>query len=609
MNKPLNIPFGLKPINEELLNTFQQLDNNQLQWLSGYCAGLAHGSTPIENKVEVNNVASQLKTLVLFGSQTGNSESLAKQLHRQLAGGSLNLNLKLDSVDNIKIKDLVKYDLLFLVVSTHGEGEPPDEAIEFYEQINHKRAPNLKGLQHAILALGDSSYEHFCQTGQDFDVRLTALGSTAIIKRLDCDLDYEASSQLWIEQLVKLVFEQSNRQESTSMNALETSGKNNECFEFDNNNFSKSNPLTAKVIANQQITGQGSTKNVHHIELSLEGETFHYLPGDGVAIWPKNETTLVDQILTLLDLSAEKSIQFQSKTQSLKKTLSENLELTLINKQTISAIITLLKESGSPFIETFIREVNAPDFIKQNQLIDLLLLTGKTLSLNAQQLVDLLPALKARVYSISSSLNANPDELHITVGLSQSENERGVRKGVTSQFLIESLQEDDEVLIYIESNSRFRLPTADKPIIMIGPGTGIAPFRAFVQEREENNASGKNWLFFGNPHFNSDFLYQTEWQKSLKGKALFQLDVAFSRDQPEKIYVQDKLMQNAKQIWQWIDQEAAHIYVCGDMSHMAKDVQQTLLAIIAQQGEKSSEEADAYLKQLRKDNRYQRDVY
>ncbi|MFT6734035.1 MAG: sulfite reductase (NADPH) flavoprotein alpha-component [Polaribacter sp.] len=618
MNKPLNIPFALKPINQELLNTFQQLDNNQLQWLSGYCAGLAKSNASLEREnlegTDPNEgVSSRVKTLVLYASQTGNSESIAKKLHDQLNNEPL--SLKIDSLDNTKTKDLIKYDLVLLVVSTHGEGEPPDEAIDFYEQLHSKRAPKLTGKQHAVLALGDSSYEHFCQTGRDFDERLTMLGSKPILARLDCDLDYEESSDLWINKLVKLIQEQSNDNSSHNL----TSNLNHLASQLPSIDFNKLNPLTAKVIANQKITGKGSSKTVHHIELSLEGETFGYLPGDGIAIWAKNDNALIDNILSQLNLSGEENIQFNSVSQSLSKTLSEKLELTLLNKKTIDLIIALLEsnefgdikpsEKESIEIEQFKQQVTSPEFIKNNQFIDVLLLANKKINISSQQLVDLLPAVKARVYSISSSQSANPDELHITVGLSQSENERGIRKGMASQFLIESLEEDENVLIYLESNNRFRLPEHDKPIIMIGPGTGVAPFRAFVQEREENNSTGENWLFFGNAHFNTDFLYQTEWQKWLKDKHLFKLDVAFSRDQEKKIYVQDKLKENAAQIWQWLDQKDACLYVCGDMTYMAKDVQQTLLEMISQQGNKSKDDADAYLKQLRKDNRYQRDVY
>ncbi len=607
MNKPLNIPFGLKPINEELLNTFQQLDNTQLQWLSGYCAGLAQSNNSNKRTQEIEISFQQLKTVILYGSQTGNSESLAKQLYAQLNNETL--TLQVESMDRVKVKDLSKYDLIILVVSTHGEGEPPDEAIEFYEHLNHKRAPKLSQSQHAVLALGDSSYEYFCQTGEDFDNRLQYLGSKPILERLECDLDYQEQAVLWMEKLVSLISEQSNQRLNSSLVQSNDSdfilGSTAQSKE---NSFNKTNLLTAKIITNQRITGKGSTKTVHHIEISLEGETFYYLPGDGVAVWAKNDSVLVDQILNLMSLSGSENIEFKSSTQSLRKTLSENLELTLLNSKTINLIIELLNVKNQALNEPFKQLVKAPEFIKNNQFIDLLILANKNISLNAQQLVDLLPVIKVRVYSISSSQSVNPDELHITVALNNSENERGVRKGMASHYLIELL-EDDDVLIYLEPNIRFRLPKEDKPIIMIGSGTGIAPFRSFIQERGETNASGENWLFFGNSHFNSDFLYQTEWQQLFKKNKLTKFDAAFSRDQKNKIYVQDKLLTKAQEIWHWIDKKDAYLYVCGDMNYMAKDVQQSLLDIISQQGNKNKSDAKTYLKQLIKDNRYQRDVY
>ena len=613
MNKPLNIPFGLKPVGEKLLETFHQLDNNQLQWLSGYCAGLAkagntdrsidHSDEQLHSS-ENASIETKLKTLILFGSQTGNSESIAKRLSDRLS--PLAITLEIGSLSDFAPKDLAKWNTILLIISTHGEGEPPDDAIEFYEILNSKRAVKLKDHKHAVLALGDSSYEYFCQTGKDFDHKLTELGSRAIIECLECDLDYEEVADNWINQLFdnlrETVADQTKRveKEPTAIISPQSLGEQK---------YDRSNPFSASIISNQRITGRDSSKTVHHIEISLQDSSINYLPGDGVGIWVKNSRDLVTQILSQVKLSGEELVDFKNEQKPLLRVLQENLELTLLSKKTVSQYIETVKtvsQSRAHKLQTILDE-DFSNYAQENQLVDVLLL-GK-IDLNAQALVDLLPPIKPRVYSIASSLEANPEQLDITVGLVSHNNKNGARKGAASQFLIETLAEDDEVLIYIEPNKHFKLPADDKPIILVGPGTGVAPFRAFLQERVESSAGGDNWLFFGNPNFNSDFLYQTEWQKLVKKGVLTRLNVAFSRDQKDKIYVQNKMQQHAKEIWRWIDQQAAYFFLCGDMKRMAKDVHQTLLAIVAEQGNKTPEQAESYLKQLRKDGRYQRDVY
>nr|WP_246722648.1 assimilatory sulfite reductase (NADPH) flavoprotein subunit [Aliikangiella sp. G2MR2-5] len=592
-----------------MLESVQQYDAKSLYWLSGYCSGLAdaRGKSPnavntavglnlssSQDLLEQSNSAVALKTLVLFASQSGNAEKIATELHQSLEQSGL--EARLSSVADIKGKEIKEQQVILLVASTHGEGEPPDDAIDFHEFVLGKRAPKLDGVKHAVLSLGDSSYEFFCQTGKDFDQAFGKLGSQPLIERVDCDLDYEAQAEEWINSITEKLRELTGSNPSSA-------NSNQAVHNVAPDQWSKEKPFSATVLANQKITGRGSVKQIHHIELSLENSGIHYLPGDSLGVWAKNDEQTVNDILKLVELNGDEKVVIKSVERSLKQALIENLEITLLNKGLISDYAKL---SGSDEVAKIVSEGYA-EYVSNHQLIDLLSLAP--LKLEAQQLVDLLKPIKPRMYSISSSLEANPEEVHLTVALAESENESGKRQGAASSFLLERLEEDDQVLVFVEENRHFKLPENDKPVLMIGPGTGIAPFRAFLQEREERQAKGGNWLFFGNPNFNTDFLYQTELLEALNSGVLNELSVAFSRDQEEKIYVQDRLKENAEKIWDWINSQGAYLYVCGDMNRMAKDVEATLKNIIQEQGNLSAEQADDYLKQLRKDKRYQRDVY
>ncbi len=625
MNKKLEFPQGSKPVSNELvglLDRVQECDSDQLFWLSGYCSGIAaernqvnvSKSSGVKSLTENNfqedsktNVA--LKTMVLYGSQTGNGQSLADSLMTNLSHRGL--SAEISSLNEFKSKQIKQQQIVLLIASTHGEGEPPDDAIEFHDFIHSKRAPSLSGLKHAVLALGDSSYEQFCQTGKDFDNAFTKLGSEQLLERLDCDLDYESSANEWIDRVVEKIASLSPADSDSSANVNDNANAQNISVSMNSNGslYDKNNPFKAMILANQKITGRGSVKEINHIEISLEGSDISYLPGDSLGVWARNNQNTVGTILSICQLNAEQEIEFKGKTQSIEKALTESLEISLINKGFVNKYAEIV-EKNSPKKAKHIKSIAAQNYsgyIKNHQIVDIL--ASGNIALDAQQLVDLLKPIKPRMYSISSSLEANPDEVHITVALKEDVNEKSILKGTASQFLIESSSEDDELLVFVETNKRFKLPSSDTPIIMIGPGTGIAPFRAFLQEREEKSATGDNWLFFGNPNFNTDFLYQVELQKYVKDGVLTHFDVAFSRDQEDKIYVQDRLLENANNVWHWLADKSASIYVCGDMNHMAKDVDKALLKIISQQGNKSKVQAEEFLKLLKKENRYQRDVY
>jgi sulfite reductase (NADPH) flavoprotein alpha-component len=583
-------------IDGELLQKVSNLGPSELLFLAGYCAGLAEHSPAQLNAVVTPSAAnelskgSQLKALILYASQTGNAQEIAESLQQSLESKGYKTNL--ESTLDIKLARLKDYALIVVIASTHGEGEPPDDAIDFYEAVFSKKAPSLNGVKHAVLGLGDSSYEFFCQTAKDFDSALLKLGSVPLIERLDCDVDYQQEALNWTTQLVGAI---ADIQPPT----LTSPATVENIIQFP---YSKEKPFAATLSIIQKLTARGSIKDTYHLEIDLAGSGLSYGPGDALGVWADNDKALVKEILAELNIESQARVRFKDEEFSVEELLRKKLEITLLNKGLIEALATV---GGSQKLLE-ITETYYSDYIRNHQLIDVLKLANVTLE--AQQLVAMLKPLKPRLYSISSSIDENPEEVHITLNHLQDENENGIRYGQASHFLTRQLEEGDKVNVYVERNKNFKLPSSDKAIIMVGPGTGIAPFRSFLQQREAEQAKGRNWLFFGNPNFNTDFLYQTELQKHLKSGLLTQIDVAFSRDQEQKIYVQDRLRENAAQVWQWLEQ-GAFFYVCGDMSRMAKEVELALLQIIEQQGNNTQAQAKDYLKQLKKQARYQRDVY
>ena len=583
-------------IDGDLLQKVSDLGPSELLLLAGYCAGLAETSPAQLNAVGTLDTAheaskdSGLKALILYASQTGNAQTIAENLQESLE--SSGYNTALESTLDIKLAKLNDYALIVVIASTHGEGEPPDDAIDFYEGVLSKKAPGLNGVKHAVLGLGDSSYEFFCQTAKDFDSALSSLGSVPLIERLDCDVDYQQEAVSWITQLVAAIAE-------LQPPALTTRALAENIIQFP---YSKEKPFSATVSIIQKLTAPGSIKDTYHLEIDLAGSGLSYRPGDALGVWADNDQILVGEILSQLSIDPQASVTFKEEECSIENLLRQKLEITLLNKGLIRELATL---SGSQKLFD-IADTGYSEYIQNHQLIDVLKLANITLE--AQELVEIVKPLKPRLYSISSSIDENPEEVHITLNHLENENQDGIRYGQASHFLTCQINEGDKVNVYVDHNKNFKLPPADKAIIMIGPGTGIAPFRSFLQQREAAEAKGRNWLFFGNPNFNTDFLYQTELQKYLKSGLLTQLDVAFSRDQQKKIYVQDRLRQNAEQVWQWLEQGAC-FYVCGDMSRMAKEVELVLLQVIEQQGNKTQDQAKDYLKQMKQQARYQRDVY
>ncbi|MFV8430566.1 assimilatory sulfite reductase (NADPH) flavoprotein subunit [Vibrio owensii] len=596
------------PLNDQQFNSLQQtvseLSSQQLAWVSGYFWGLAQNqpsaaaATPIAQAAASVAAKPAGKLSIIFASQTGNAKGVAEALEQEAKAEGIAVEL-FDASD-YKGKNLAKETHVIIVASTNGEGEAPDNAIELHEFLQSKKAPKLPNLQYAVIALGDSSYEFFCQTGKDFDTYLSKLGATAFIDRIDCDVDYEAPAAEWRKQALEQVKE-----------AL-SSGNEAEVVQLPvgqaapgHSAYNKQNPYTATLLTSQKITGRDSGKDVRHVEIDLEESGLTYQAGDALGVWFDNSSELANAILAKTGLSGVESVEVDGESLSIHSALVSKYEITASNPQLVTKFAEL---SGSKKLQKLVEDKDKlREYAASTQVVDVL--AEKKTKLSAEELVGLLRRLTPRLYSIASSQTEVDEEVHLTVGLVEYDKGDEKRYGGASGFLAQRLEEGGEVKVFVEHNNNFKLPQDDNtPIIMVGPGTGIAPFRSFIQERDNRDAEGKNWLFFGDRTFTQDFLYQVEWQKYLKSGLLTRLDVAFSRDQAEKVYVQHRILENAEQVWQWI-QDGAYIYVCGDATRMAKDVHDALVFVAEQQGKLSREEAEAFINDLRKAKRYQRDVY
>ena len=603
----LNSPFNQEQA--ELLNRLlPSLTESQKVWLSGFLAASqvqAHSGSQaaaaletLEVPVSANNVKTITKEVtILFGSQSGNAKGLAEKAKKTLEGQDF--KVALSSMSDFKPNNLKKIDNLLIIVSTHGEGEPPDNAISFHEFLHGKRAPKLEGLQYSVLALGDSSYEFFCETGKQFDQRLEELGGTRLYPRFDCDVDYDEPAAEWLEGVLSSLNEAQGGNTSHQVSAETTQSLESQ--------YSRTNPFRAEVLENLNLNGRGSNKETRHLELSLEGSGLTFEPGDTLGIYPENDPELVDLLLEELNWNPEEQVTVnkQGETRSLKDAFISYFELTVLTKPLLEKALEL---SNNEKLRELLASGDVKEYLHGRDLLDLVRDFGPW-NVSAQEFVSILRKLPARLYSIASSYAANPEEVHLTIGAVRYGAHGRDRKGVCSILCAERLEPGDTLPIYIQKNDNFKLPNnPDTPIIMVGPGTGVAPFRSFMQEREEIGAEGKSWMFFGDQHFVTDFLYQTEWQKWLKDGVLTKMDVAFSRDTDEKVYVQHRMLEQSKELFEWLE-EGANVYICGDEKNMAKDVHHTLIEIIEKEGGMSREEAEAYLANMQQQKRYQRDVY
>ncbi|MBK0003451.1 NADPH-dependent assimilatory sulfite reductase flavoprotein subunit [Erwinia sp. S38] len=595
-------PLNMLPLNPDQLARLQAATGDytptQLAWLSGYFWGMVNQApgavvAAAPAPVEVPTIT------ILSASQTGNARRLSEQLRDDLLAAKLNVNLV--NAGDYKFKQIAQEKLLVVVTSTQGEGEPPEEGMALHKFLMSKKAPKMDASAFAVFGLGDTSYEFFSQAGKDFDNRLAELGATRLLDRVDADVEYAAAAEAWRKQLVEILQARVPK-EAPAAAAATAAGSVNEIH---SSPYTKEAPLTASFAVNQKITGRDSDKDVRHIEIDLGESGLRYKPGDALGVWFENDPALVKELLELLWLKGDEPVSVHGETLPLAEALQKHYELTVNTPQIVEQYAKL--SHNEALLAQITDKASLQQYAQNTPIVDMARFAPT--ELNAEQLTGLLRPLTPRLYSIASSQAENETEVHITVGVVRYEIEGRARAGGASSYLGDRLVEDDEIRVFIEHNDNFRLPAnPETPVIMIGPGTGIAPFRAFMQQRDSEGAGGKNWLFFGNPHFTEDFLYQVEWQRYVKDGLLTNIDLAWSRDQKHKIYVQDKIRAKGAEVWSWI-QEGAHIYVCGDANRMAKDVEQALLEVVAEYGGMDIETADEFLSDLRIERRYQRDVY
>lgn len=588
-----NSPFS--PEQQAAINSLlTTMTAEQSFWLSGFLAATAPGAAA---QAPAAKAASEPLT-ILYGTESGNSEMLADKTLK--AAKKKGFKPKMINMSDSSPADLAKTKNLMVIVSTWGDGEPPESAEGFYNDFM-KEEVDLSSVSYSVLALGDTSYEKFCQTGKDIDARLEKLGASRKSDRVDADVDFDDAYEGWVEAAFQAL---GGASASAPADVIAAPIAFTPAVAYD-----KKNPFPAEVITNQLLNGVGSAKETIHVELDLEGSGLEYEAGDALAVVPENAPDTVADILAATGFSgAEKVTPKGGEETSLIEALTKDLDITALSRAVAKKLAALSEVKGLHELLDESDKTKFSQYAVGRQIVDLLR-DFPNQALTPQSFVNCLRKLPPRLYSIASSPKAHENEVHLTVAAVRYHTYDQDRKGVASTYLADFAREGEKVNVYVHKNKNFRLPEDNElPIIMVGPGTGVAPFRAFVEERAEREANGQSWLFFGDQRFSYDFLYQLEWQDHLKEGNLTRLHVAFSRDQPEKVYVQDKLRENAAEIWAWLEM-GGYFYVCGDAQYMAADVHSALLDIVQKEGGKTEDEAKAYVDQLKKDKRYQRDVY
>ena len=617
----LNLSVTNSPFTEgqatQINELLQTLTPEQKVWLSGYLVAnqqLTSGTSETQGS-QIGAVSKDTETMLqqneptiqpekraitlLYGSETGNAQGLAEIFEERLSNIGHNVTLK--AMDEFKPKNLKNVEDLFIITSTQGEGDPPDNAAELHEFIHGRKAPKLEGVRFSVLALGDQTYEFFCQTGKDFDKKLEELGAERLYERVDCDVDYEEDAEKWMANVINTI--DSAPEGTQSEQVVSESIKSAK-----EKKYSKANPYQAEVLENINLNGRGSNKETRHIEFLLDNFGEEYEVGDCLVVLPQNDPALVELLMSTLGWDPGDQIQISEDgdTISLEEALTSYFEITKLTRP--------LLQNAAAYFDNEALEDKVQDsewiqnYIEGRDFIDLLN-DFPPEELEPEDLYQILRKLPPREYSISSSYQSLPDEVHITVGAVRYNTHGRDRSGVCSVQFAERIQPGDTVPIYLKRNPNFKFPKdGDTPVIMIGPGTGIAPFRAHMQEREEYGYKGNTWLFFGDQHFTTDFLYQTEWQEWLKDGVLEKMNVAFSRDTDQKVYVQHRIAEHSKEFNEWLE-KGASIYICGDEKNMAKDVHQAIRNVLVKEQNLTEEDAESYLKQMKKDKRYQRDVY
>jgi len=612
MNAMTAAAVSLGPLDPErgelLRRVVDGLDPAALQWLSGFAAGVAYARAPGAAVVEefqaapaalaASSVEPVPRLAVLYGSQTGNGRRIAERLGR--AAESAGLAVRVYATRDYPLKDLAQERLLAIVMSTHGDGEPPDDARGFVDHLLGRRAPQLPNLRYAVLALGDSSYPKFCETGRLLDERLAALGAAQLLPRVDCDVDVERLALPWLEQVTGRAQEAlGSATPATNVTRLHRAPPAPR--------HSREQPFAAPVLANDRITGRGATREVRHLEMSLAGSGLEYRPGDALGVWHENPGPVVESVLAAIRLDGERPVTVDGQARSLRTWLATSREITRLTKPFLVAHV---ERSGNPELAALLApggEEGLRRALKDLQLTDVL--QRWPAAWDPQDLVATLRPLSPRLYSIASSMAAVGEEVHLAVAVVEYERDGERRLGAASAHLAGLTGDDATARVFVEPNERFRLPAdSSRDVIMVGAGTGIAPYRGFLQEREAQAATGRNWLVFGNRRFSDDFLYQVEWQEAARKGLLARADLAFSRDRGPRAYVQDRLREAGAELWSWLE-GGASLYVCGDADGMAPGVHAALGAIAMHHGGLDRDGAEEYLRRLAEERRYLRDVY
>ncbi len=574
----------------------EPLSPTQAAWLSGYFAAICGMPTTAQAPAAQTPANLPLMT-ILYGSHTGNGEGIAETLMDMAS--ERGFNARVVDMEAFDPEELEKEQILFVIVSTHGEGDPPLAAEKLHAWLKDYSGPPLEKIRYAVFALGDSSYQFYCQTGKDFDQYLEKAGAKRIMERVDADVDFEEPAEEWMARALEKYQQLAGGAADATTATSTTAGKKT--------GVSKTNPHPAPVMVNINLNGEGSAKETRHIEIGLEGSGVTYEPGDALGVYPANNPSYVDDLLAVLPFNGDETVNVGKESMPLRQAFTDKLDITTLSRPVMEKYAEL---TGATELKSLLESGDAKafsDYTWGRQILDLV---GEYPpgGIDPQQFVDLLRKIPARLYSIASSLKAFPEQVHLLVGVVRYRSFGRDREGVCSNFLARA-EVGKKLPIYVQPNKNFRLPeSGDTPIIMVGPGTGLAPFRAFLQERRASGAGGRNWLLFGDQHQTTDYLYGEELDKMHEEGFLTRLDLAFSRDQERKIYVQHRMLENARELYGWLE-EGACFYVCGDAERMAKDVHQALIDIVAREGGKSKEQAEEYIDNLASTRRYLRDVY
>ena len=564
---------------------------DQEAWISGFIAGMKQSASLSNNSLIQEYNKNLINLDILFGTQTGNSEAIAEDMSK--IANDAGFRTKVNSLDNITMDILGNMENVAIITSTYGEGEMPDNAQLFWDALSANTAPNLSNIKYSVLALGDTGYEEFCHAGKLIDTRFEQLGATRIQERVDCDVDYEESSEKWTSSLiakwkpeVEVIKEKSNDQSNLK-------------------EYNRKNPYSAKLLSNRMLSGVNSNKEIMHYEIDLGDSGLKYEVGDSLSIFPTNKEDLVKKIIDRLGVEFDfVPVGYEN---DIKTLLTEKFEILTPTKRLIEYIA---KNTSDKKLKSIIDHNNNKELENYKWGMDVLdfMNINPNFKIDITDFLGLLKSLQHRTYSISSSINKVKNEVHLTVSSVRWKRDTRNYNGVCSTFLADDCTPGDNIKVFFTPNKSFRLPDDNKDIIMIGPGTGIAPFRAFLQEREYRNSSGKNWLFFGDQTKNDDFIYKNELQDFISSGVLNKLDLAFSRDQKNKIYVQNVMYENKNEFYNWLE-SGAYLYICGDANRMAKDVEDMIIKIIMECSNISFDAAFEYLNNLKREKRYLRDVY